>query len=131
MAVVREFMFVLGPLSSVFDFITFWLLLRLFHTGAALFQSGWFVESLATQILVLFIIRATYPLRNAPHPALVASSLAAVGLALWLPYTFVGQWFGFVPIPAALLGALMGITALYLATVSVARNWFFRRHGLS
>lgn len=131
MAVVREFMFVLGPLSSVFDFITFWLLLRFFHTGAALFHSGWFVESLATQILVIFIIRATYPLRNAPHPALVASSLAAVGLALWLPYTIVGKWLGFVPIPAALLGALMGITALYLATVSVARNWFFRRHGLS
>jgi Mg2+-importing ATPase len=80
---------------------------------------------------VIFIIRATSPLHNAPHPALVASSLAVVGLALWLPYTSTGQWFGFVPIPTAVLGALVGITALYLATVYIARNWFFRRHGLS
>lgn len=131
MGVVREFMFVLGPLSSVFDFITFWLLLRIFHTGQALFHSGWFVESLATQILVIFIIRAAHPFRNAPHPALIASSLAAVGVALWLPYTVVGHWFGFVPIPAPILAALLGVTAFYLLMVYIARNWFFRRHGLN
>jgi Mg2+-importing ATPase len=124
-------MFVLGPLSSVFDFLTFWLLLRVFHTGQALFHSGWFVESLATQILVIFIIRAAHPIRNLPHPALVASSLVAVGVALWLPYTFIGGWFGFVPIPAVLLGALLLITAVYLCAVYIARNWFFKRHGLS
>jgi Mg2+-importing ATPase len=131
MAVVREFMFVLGPISSVFDFITFGLLLRVFHTGPALFHAGWFVESLITQVLVIFIIRAARPLYNAPHPALVASSLTVAGVALWLPYTLAGQWFGFVPIPATLLGALLGVTALYLSTVYVARNWFFRHHGLS
>ena len=131
MGVVRKFMFVLGPLSSVFDFLTFWLLLRVFHTSQALFHSGWFVESLATQILVIFIIRATHPIRNLPHPALIASSLVAVGVALWLPYNFVGRWFGFVPIPATLLAMLLLITAAYLCTVYIARNWFFKRHGLS
>jgi Mg2+-importing ATPase len=96
-----------------------------------LFHSGWFVESLATQILVIFIIRAAHPFRNLPHPALVASSLVAVGVALWLPYTFIGRWFGFVPIPTMLLAILLLITAVYLCTVYIARNWFFKHHGLS
>ena len=66
-------MFVFGPLSSIFDFVTFGLLLWVFHADEKLFHTGWFVESLATQILVIFIIRTAHPLRDRPHPALVAS----------------------------------------------------------
>src|SRR5208283_5406981 len=80
--VVRKFMLVFGPISSIFDFATFGLLLWVFHTGEKLFQTGWFVESLATQTLVIFIIRTAHPLRDPPHPALVASSLFAVAVAV-------------------------------------------------
>ena len=127
--VVRRFMFLVGPISSVFDFVTFWLLLRVFSAGPALFHSGWFVESLATQILVIFIIRSAHPFLNLPHPALVVTSLVAAGIALVLPYTAFGGWFGFVPLAPALLGALALTTALYLCTVYVVRRWFFERHG--
>src|SRR5208282_2002465 len=85
--VVRKFMYVFGPLSSIFDFITFGLLLWVFHADEKLFHTGWFVESLATQTLVIFIIRTARPLRDPPHPALVGSTLLAFALAVALPYS--------------------------------------------
>ena len=104
--IVRKFMFVFGPLSSIFDFATFGLLLWVFHADEKLFQTGWFVESLATQTLVIFIIRTSHPLRDPPHPALAASTLLACALAVALPYSPLAPWLGFVPLPAAFLGAL-------------------------
>ncbi len=127
---VRKFMLVFGPLSSVFDFMTFGLLLWVFHANDHMFHTGWFVESLATQILVIFIIRTADPLRNPPHPALVASSLFAFAVALVLPYSLLAQWMGFVPLPASILGTLMLVTAAYLAAVYGVKSWFFRRHQL-
>ena len=114
---VRKFMLLFGPISSVFDFVTFGLLLRVFHADEALFHTAWFVESLSTQILVIFIIRTAHPLRDRPHPALVASSLSAFALAVLLPYSLFAHWFGFVPVPATMMGALMLITLTYLAIV--------------
>ncbi len=81
--IVRKFMFVFGPLSSIFDFVTFGLLLWVFHADETLFHTGWFVESLATQTLVIFIIRTAHPLRDRPHPALVASTLLAFAARRW------------------------------------------------
>ena len=130
LAVIRRFMWMLGPVSSVFDFLTFGLLLRLFDADAALFHTGWFVESMATQVLVIFIIRTTQPFRSWPHPLLVASSLTAFGLAVALPFSPLAPWLGFVPLPASLLAALAGITVTYLAVVYAARRWFFARYGL-
>ncbi len=126
-ALVRKFMFVLGPVSSLFDFLTFFVLLRVLGADEALFHTGWFVESLATQVLVIFIIRTADPLRNFPHPALVVTSLAAVGLALLLPFTPAGTWLGFVPMPGRLMAALVLITLIYLALVFAVRRWFFTR----
>ena len=130
LAVIRRFMWMLGPVSSVFDFLTFGLLLRLFDADAALFHTGWFVESMATQVLVIFIIRTTQPFRSWPHPLLVASSLTAFGLAVALPFSPLAPWLGFVPLPASLLAALAGVTVAYLAVVYAARRWFFARYGL-
>ena len=98
---VRKFMYVFGPISSVFDFVTFGLLLWVFHADETLFHTGWFVESLATQILVIFIIRTAHPLRDRPHPALVASTLLATALAVALPYSPLASWLGFVAPSAA------------------------------
>ena len=128
--IVRKFMLVFGPLSSVFDFITFGLLLLVFHADEKLFQTGWFVESLSTQILVIFIIRTAHPFQDRPAKALAASSLAAFAVALALPYLPFAHWLGFVPMPAALVGALALVTVTYLATVYGVKRWFYAHYKL-
>ena len=126
---VRNFMLVLGPVSSVFDFLTFGLLLWVFHADEALFHTGWFVESLATQVLVIFVIRTRgSPLRSMPHPLLTATSLAVVAAAVILPFTPLGAWFGFEAPPLHLLLTLGGMTALYLVIVEYVKRWFYARH---
>ena len=130
LGIVRKFMLLFGPLSSIFDFATFGLLLWVFNAGEKLFHTGWFVESLATQTLVIFIIRTSHPLRDRPHPALVASTLSAFALAVALPYSPLALWLGFVPLPAPVLCGLMLLTLVYLVLVFLAKRWFFARHGL-
>ena len=127
---VRKFMLLFGPLSSIFDFVTFGVLLWFFQANEALFHTAWFVELLSTQILVIFIIRTAHPLRDKPHPALVGSSILAFGFALALPYSPLAPWLGFVPVPATIMGCLMLITVTYLACVHATKVWFFARHSL-
>jgi Mg2+-importing ATPase len=120
--VVRRFMLRIGPISSIFDLLTFAVLLYVFHANAALFQTGWFVESVATQILVLFVIRKLGngpPIR--PSRALVASSLAVVALAVALPYLPIGSVFGFVALPGTLLALVAALVAAYLLLVRAVR----------
>jgi Mg2+-importing ATPase len=127
---VRDFMLVLGPVSSFFDFLTFGTLLQVFHAAAPLFQTGWFIESLMTQILVVFFIRTRRrPWRSRPHPALAASSLGIVFVAVALPFTPAGAWFGFVPLPAEIVAVLAVITAAYLVVVESVKRRFFRRYS--
>jgi Mg2+-importing ATPase len=128
MRFVRSFMLVFGPVSSAFDFLTFGLLLWVFHAGESLFQTGWFVESLATQVLVIFVIRTRgLPFKSRPHPWLTASTLIALGIAVLTPYTPVGGWFGLVPLPATLLGAIAVLTATYVIVVEHIKRMFYRR----
>ncbi|GAB2177732.1 magnesium-translocating P-type ATPase [Dongia sp. agr-C8] len=125
---VARFMLVFGPLSSVFDLLTFYTLFVLFAAGEALFQTGWFVESLATQILVVFAIRTRRPLlKSRPHAAVTATALGLSALALVLPYTPVGAWFGLVPLPALFFAFLAAAVAAYLILVEIAKRWFYRR----
>lgn len=131
MRFIRDFMLVLGPVSSLFDFLTFGLLLWIFQTPAAVFHTGWFVESLATQVLVIFVIRAPgSPFRSLPHRLLVATSLATVVGAVALPFTDLGAWFGLVPLPVELVLALALMTAAYLIAVQRVKTWFYDRHPL-
>ena len=128
---IRNFMLVLGPVSSVFDFLTFGLLLLVFHANEALFQTGWFIESLATQVLVIFVLRTRRnPLKSRPHPLLITTSVAVVGLAVLLPFTPVGAWFGFVPPSAAFLFAIAGLTVSYLLLAQGAKWAFYRLQPL-
>ena len=132
MKFVRNFMLTLGPVSSLFDFLTFAMLLSAFDASATLFQTGWFVESLATQVLAIFVIRTRgSPWKVRPHPLLAATSLGVVAVAVALPYTTLGAWFGFVPLPLPLLLALAGMTVLYLLVVELTKRWFFARHGVA
>ncbi len=124
---IQRFMLVVGPVSSVFDFLTFWVMLRVFHAGEALFQTGWFVESLATQVLVIFVIRTRgNPFKSRPSRLLTATSLAVVVVAAMLPYTRIASRLGFVPPPPLFFLILAGMVAAYLAGVQVVKGWFYR-----
>jgi Mg2+-importing ATPase len=132
MRFVRDLMLVLGPVSSLFDFLTFALLLWVFRADAPLFHTGWFIESLATQVLVIFVIRSRRaPWRSPPHPLLALTSLAAVAAAVAFPFTTPGAWLGFVPPPPSLLLALAAMTLLYLLLVEAVKRRFHRAHPLA
>ncbi|WP_277872995.1 magnesium-translocating P-type ATPase [Raineyella fluvialis] len=125
---IRRFMLVFGPLSSLFDFATFALMLGLFHAGESLFQTGWFVESLATQALIIFVIRThRVPfLRSRPSLALTVTSLAVVLVGAVLPATPVARLLGFTPLPVAYFGMLVGLVVTYLVLVELGKYWFYR-----
>jgi Mg2+-importing ATPase len=125
---VRNFMWIIGPVSSLFDFLTFYVLIALLHADEALFQTGWFVESLATQVLVIFVIRTRgNPLTSRPHPALAATSLVVVLAAVVLPFTALGRYFGFTAPPAAFFAIVALLAAAYLGIVEVTKRVFYAR----
>jgi Mg2+-importing ATPase len=126
--VIRNFMIFIGPISSIYDFLTFFVLLRVFHAHEALFQTGWFVESLATQTLVLFVIRtAGSPWRSRPSGSLAITTVLIVGLGVLLPFTPLAEPLGFVPLPAAFFVFLGGATITYLALVEMVKRRLIRR----
>jgi Mg2+-importing ATPase len=122
-ALVRRFMILIGPISSAFDFLTFFVLLRVFHADQVLFHSGWFVESLCTQTLVLFVIR-TYerPWRSRPSSALTATIFAAAVFGAVLPATPVAGVLGFAPLPLTYYVFVAVATIAYLALVELAKH---------
>jgi Mg2+-importing ATPase len=124
---VRNFMIGVGPVSSLFDFLTFYVLLRIFRADETLFHTGWFVESLATQTLVLLVIRTVgNPLLSRPSGPLVASTLAIVAVAVAVPYTPLAARFGFVPLPASYLAFVGGAVVVYLLLVELVKRPFVR-----
>src|SRR4051812_38953930 len=124
---IEKFMLVFGPVSSIFDFLTFYALLSLFGAGEALFQTGWFIESMTTQILVVFAIRTRRRFyRSKPHPFLVTMALGSVTAAAVLPLLPLGRWFGFVTPPPLFFVYLIGATVAYLALVEVSKVVFYR-----
>jgi len=130
---IRQFMAIIGPISSIYDFLTFGVLLWAFHasTNESLFHTGWFVESLATQTLVVFVIRtAANPLKSRPSRPLLISVLAIVAVATVLPYTPLGTLLRFTPLPLSLLAAIALLAVTYLFVVQAVKTWFYRRHAL-
>ena len=124
---IRNFMVFIGPISSIFDFLTFYVLLHFFHSSDAQFHTGWFVESLATQTLVLFVIRtAKNPFRSRPSRPLIATCLAAVAVGIYLPFSPLATLLGFTPVPAVYFGFLAVATGTYLLLVQVAKRILFR-----
>ena len=124
---IRRFMLLFGPLSSLFDFLTFAIMIGLLHAGPELFRSGWFVESLATQTLVIFAIRTRRVpfLRSRPSLALAVATVAVVVVGLVLPFSPLAALLGFRPLPAAFLAVVVGLAVVYLALVEVAKRYFF------
>jgi P-type Mg2+ transporter len=113
---------IMGPLSSLFDFLTFGALVFVFKASPEEFRTTWFLESMATQILVIFIIRTNgRPWQNLPEPVLAASSLAALAVAMILPFTPIGAWFGFVAPPPVMLAAIGVLVVVYLACAELLK----------
>ena len=120
---IRNFMIGMGPVSSLFDFLTFFVLFRLFQADEKLFHTGWFVESLVTQVAVLLVIRTLgNPIRSRPSQPLLASTLVVVGIAVLLPYSGLAPRLGFVPLPVSYLAFVAGAVAIYLIFVEFVKR---------
>jgi Mg2+-importing ATPase len=128
LAFIRKFMLFFGPLSSVFDLVTFAVMLWVFHSGPEQFRSGWFVESLATQTLVIFAIRTRRVpfFRSHPSLPLTLSALAVVAVGAAIPATPFARSLGFQPLPGTYFAALAGMVVGYLLLVELGKTVFYR-----
>ena len=132
---IAKFVLFIGPISSVFDYVTYFVMLYGFNawTNPALFQTGWFVESLLTQTLIIHIIRtAKIPfLESRASTALIATTIIIVAIGIALPFTWLGGFLGFVAPPPAYWIALSLILLSYVILTHFVKTWFIRRFGLS
>ena len=128
---IRRFMTFFGPISSIYDFLTFAVMLWVFHAHAPLFRSGWFVESLATQSLVVFVIRTRRVpfFHSRPSRPLLATTIAVVLVGLALPYTPLAHVLGFRSLPWLFLVILIAMTATYLSLAEIGKSYFYRHSG--
>jgi len=126
---IRNYMIAFGPVSSIFDYATFFVMLYVFKADASLFQTAWFVESLFTQTLVIFIIRTRVVpfFRSKPNKLLVINIVVILLVAIVLPFVSLGGVFKFVHLPWTFLLILVGFIVVYLAMVELMKVWFYRR----
>lgn len=130
---LRRFIFIIGPISSIFDYLTFFLMLFVFNAGSnpALFHTGWFVESLFTQTLIIHVIRTNkIPfIQSRASKALTATSLAIVGIGALLPFSPLAGILGFVALPPTYWLYLAGMLVLYVILTQVVKTWFIKKFG--
>jgi len=125
---IGRFMLEFGLLSSLFDFAAFGTLLWLFSADVATFRTGWFFESLLTELLIVFVLRTRRTLwKSRPSRALLLATAAVIGIAVILPSLSIAPALGFVPMPATLFVALTGIAVAYAAAAELTKHWFYRR----
>lgn len=130
-ASIRKFMLVFGPISSMFDFLTFGILLFFFKSSVMMFHTGWFLESLCTQTLVIHVIRTEKVpfLESRPSLFLVLTSLLIITIGYAIPFSPLGPYFGFEKPSWALLLAIGGIVVSYLAMAQVVKTWYVKKYG--
>jgi Mg2+-importing ATPase len=116
-----------GPLSSLFDFLTFGVLLWVLRAGQAQFHTGWFIESILSATMVVFVLRTRLPFfKSRPSRAMLVVT-ALVGLvALLLPYSPLAGLLGFQALPAYYLLAIAGIVLAYFFSAELAKRWFYQ-----
>jgi Mg2+-importing ATPase len=123
---IRNYMVIFGLVSTVFDFATFGALLYIFHASPVAFRTGWFVESLLTELVIALVVRTRHVFfRSTPGALLLWSSVGFMGLALAIPYLPFDAVFGFVPLPAPLMLTIIGLTVGYVAAVEMAKRYFY------
>lgn len=134
---IRNFMFYIGPVSSLFDYATFALMWFVFSANSvesqALFQTGWFVESLMTQTLIVYIIRTAHVpfLQSNPAPVMAMVTLVVMATAIAIPYTAIGSALGMVPLPLTYFAWLAAILVGYCCLTQLVKGWYVRRFGYS
>jgi Mg2+-importing ATPase len=128
-AFIKKFMIIFGPISSLIDIATFGILLIIFHANMALFQTGWFVESLVTQLLIIFSIRTRLVpfTKSVPGRFLAIASIGVAVFAIAIPYTPLASWFSFVPLPISFFGWLVLLVVAYISIVELAKKIVYRK----
>jgi Mg2+-importing ATPase len=124
---IGRFMLTFGLVSSLFDFLTFGVLLGIFRATPATFRTTWFVESLLTELVIAMVVRTRRPFfRSRPGTLLLWSTVGLIAFTFAIPYVPFASVFGFVPLPGALLAAVAAITTLYVAATELAKRWFYQ-----
>ena len=128
---IKKFMLIIGPISSIYDFLTYGVMLFIFHANASLFHTGWFIESLCTQTLVIYVIRTgKVPfLESRPSGFLVLTSLVIISIGMIIPFTPLAGPFGFTAPPPAYFAVLFFIVLTYLFLVQGVKTWFIKKFG--
>ena len=125
---IRRYMVLFGLVSSIFDLLTFVVLLFIYHASVEEFRTGWFLESLLTELVIALVVRTRRVFfRSRPGKLLLVSTVIIIGIALALPYLPVNSLFGFIPLPAPLLLTIIGLTLLYVLVVEAAKKFFYAR----
>jgi Mg2+-importing ATPase len=126
--VIRNFMFTFGLISSVFDYLTFFVLLYVFKVNEIIFQSSWFLLSILTELIVLLIMRTQKPFfQSQPAPLLLYSSLGVVVFTFLIPFLPFQNFLGIVPIPFSILLTLFSLTVLYIVVTEFVKYLFYKR----
>jgi Mg2+-importing ATPase len=127
---IRHFMLIFGPLSSLFDFATFGVLLLLMKADQQIFQTGWFIESIFSAGVVVFALRTRLPfIRSRPSRAMLIITGAVMLVTLWLPFSPMAGLMGFTPLPMTTLLIIFAIVVTYFLAAEFAKRWFYRRYG--
>ncbi len=128
---IRNFMVIIGPISSIYDFLTYGVMLFIFHASAELFHTGWFIESLCTQTLVIHIIRTgKIPfIESRPSRFLLLMSIIIVSIGIAIPFSPLAKPFGFVKPPHMYFVALFIMVVTYLLLVQAVKKWFIKKYG--
>ncbi len=126
---IQKFMYIFGPISSAFDFMTFFVLFSIFHLGASSFQTGWFIESLATQVFVIYVIRTRkIPfLESKPSRYLVFTTLGVMAIGFILAMSSIGKFFGFTPLPLSIILIILALVFVYLIVVEMVKHVFYKK----
>jgi Mg2+-importing ATPase len=125
---IRNYMVTFGLVSSFFDFLTFGTLIYLFHASPEEFRTGWFIESLITELVIALVVRTRHLFfKSRPGTLLLVSTLVFIAIALIIPYLPFASILGFVPLPAPLMLAMIGLTALYVVAAEVTKKFFYGR----
>jgi Mg2+-importing ATPase len=125
---IRNYMVLFGLVSSLFDFMTFGILLYLFRATPEEFRTGWFIESLLTELVIALVVRTRHPFfRSRPGTLLLISTLVVFCITVALPYLPFSSVFGFIPLPAPLILTLLCLTAFYVLTTELAKKYFYSR----
>ncbi len=129
---IRNFMLTFGLVSSIFDYLTFGVLVLMLHASPEQFRAGWFVESVISASLIVLVIRTSGPFyKSKPGKTLLLATLVVDALTLALPYTPIGNFLGFSPMPPLFVVLLGIILVLYMLTAEVAKHFFYRRMHVS